>query len=81
MRTGHCLTQNHLNRIGVAQDTTCDCGQIGDINHIFFQCPIFRLNQIDLYEELNKCDLMASFNDKIVLAILKKIVYFSISVI
>lgn len=54
MRTGHCLTKEHLHHIGVEPSPYCECGQIENINHIFLECPINKIPNIDMYEKFRK---------------------------
>lgn len=35
-RTGHCLTGEHLHKIKIKENPYCDCGQIENLDHIFF---------------------------------------------
>lgn len=49
MRSGHCLTKEHLHKIGIKDSPYCECGQIQDINHIFLECPINRIPNLDIY--------------------------------
>lgn len=51
MRTGHCLTKNHLYKIKVKEDPFCECGSVEDLNHIFLECPINFLFNLDLYQK------------------------------
>lgn len=42
IRLGHNCTPAHLARIGILQSPVCECGyDVGDINHIFFACPLY----------------------------------------
>lgn len=45
MRSGHCSTAEHLYRIGVKASPNCECGEIQNLQHIFFSCTIYE-NQI-----------------------------------
>lgn len=39
MRTNHCQTPFHLNKIKLRNNNICDCGEeVGDLNHVIFQC-------------------------------------------
>ena len=67
MRTGHCLTQEHLHRIGIAENPYCECGQQETLHHIFFECPINRVHNFDLYEELTHAGIYRPLNIQIVL--------------
>lgn len=40
LRSNHTLTPKHLSRLGIADSPLCACGQMGDLNHIFFGCQI-----------------------------------------
>lgn len=62
MRTGHCLTSEHKFRIGVADNPLCECGQIEDLNHLIFDCPINVTLDFDLYRKLVACQIKAPIN-------------------
>nr|CAH7749868.1 unnamed protein product [Callosobruchus chinensis] len=38
MRTNHCCTPAHLNKIGMKEDRNCICGEYGSLDHIIFNC-------------------------------------------
>nr|CAH7757317.1 unnamed protein product [Callosobruchus chinensis] len=38
MRTNHCCTPAHLNKIGTKEDPNCICGEYGSLDHIIFNC-------------------------------------------
>ncbi|XP_048519348.1 uncharacterized protein LOC125503315 [Dendroctonus ponderosae] len=59
MRTGHCSTNQHLYKIKVIDNPSCECGQIHSLNHIFFECPI---NNNKIYQELIKIGYTAPLN-------------------
>ncbi|KAJ8914858.1 hypothetical protein NQ315_014871 [Exocentrus adspersus] len=52
MRTGHCLTDQHKFKIGIADSPLCECGQLGDLDHLFFGCEINKIPTFDLYQTL-----------------------------
>lgn len=52
MRTGHCHTAEHLSRMGIGTGPSCECGQLEDLNHMLFECPINKIENLDLYKEL-----------------------------
>ena len=54
IRSGHSIHPSHLNRIGVRPDPHCECGEIGSLNHIFFDCPMNLLATNTLYYSLQK---------------------------
>lgn len=54
MRTGHCLTGEMLYKFKIADTPFCDCGQIDNLNHIFFECPINKIHMFDLYEKFSE---------------------------
>lgn len=54
LKTGHCRTKVHLNRIGIIDSPLCECGKIENINHIFLACPLRTYPQTDLYTKLVK---------------------------
>lgn len=42
MRLGHTCCPAHLSRIKIRDNDMCDCGlNVGDLNHIFFECPLY----------------------------------------
>ncbi|CAK1580392.1 unnamed protein product [Parnassius mnemosyne] len=42
MRLGHCCNSVHLARLHIKNTSICECGlDIGDLNHIFFSCPLY----------------------------------------
>ena len=42
MRLGHVCTPAHLARMHIVNNDMCECGtDVGDLNHIFFTCPIY----------------------------------------
>lgn len=43
MRLGHNCSQVHLARLQIVDSALCECGEVGDLNHMFFSCPL--LNQ------------------------------------
>lgn len=49
MRTGHCLTSEYLHKIKIKDSPNCECGQIEDLNHLFLECPINQIPNIDIY--------------------------------
>lgn len=57
IRTGHALTNQHKYKIGVVDSPYCECGQIEDLNHIFFDCPINVLPDFDIYKSLISCKI------------------------
>ena len=52
MRTGHTLSNSHLYKIGVKESPACECGQLEDLDHILFKCPINVIPGVDLYKEI-----------------------------
>jgi hypothetical protein len=41
MRLGHCLTAEHLHKMGIYEEPYCECGlEIETLDHMFFVCPI-----------------------------------------
>ncbi|CAG4925468.1 unnamed protein product [Colias eurytheme] len=42
MRLGHVCTPQHLTKIGVLDNEMCECTlDVGNLNHIFFACPLY----------------------------------------
>lgn len=50
MRLGHVCTPAQLARFGLLDSDLCECGEVGDLNHIFLCCP--RYNRVSFYESL-----------------------------
>lgn len=51
MRMNHCCIPVHLHKIHIKDSSLCECGiDEGDLNHIFFACPL--LNHSRLFESL-----------------------------
>lgn len=50
LRLGHVCTPAHLARLHIIESNLCECGDIGDTNHIFFSCPL--LDRTHLLNEL-----------------------------
>ncbi|KAK9722952.1 RNase H [Popillia japonica] len=42
IRLGHCWSETHLFRIGVIASPLCSCGDVGDIEHRFFNCSNYK---------------------------------------
>lgn len=72
MRTGHCLTGEHLHKIKIREHPYCDCGQIESLDHIFFECPISKINNFDLYTEIIKIQKKSPINMQVVLRDMNK---------
>lgn len=72
MRTGHCSTAYHLYRIGIVEHPYCDCGDLGTLNHIRFECPINHIQDFDIYKELMKSKLTTPFDVSYILSNLNK---------
>lgn len=84
MRSGHCLVGEHLYKIGVRDDPNCECGMSENINHLLFECPISKIPNFDLYEELMNLDqkipiscqtILADMNPDIINRIMKFLQY------
>ncbi|XP_074041168.1 uncharacterized protein [Leptinotarsa decemlineata] len=52
MKTGHCTNKEHLYRLKIVDNPNCECGMRDTLNHIFFECPINKTDNKDLYKEL-----------------------------
>lgn len=44
LRSGHCLTREHLNRLHIVDDPNCECGERQTLHHIFFACNVHQHN-------------------------------------
>lgn len=40
LRLGHMCSPAHLARLRIIDDDKCECGEVGDANHIFLNCPL-----------------------------------------
>lgn len=67
MRSGHCLTREHLFRLKLRDDPLCDCGSVDHLDHIFFECPIHCVPTFNIYEELRTVGVKTPMNMHVVL--------------
>lgn len=49
MRTGHCLTPVHLHRLGIRDSPECECGEVGSLEHLVFECQNLQPNLYDIF--------------------------------
>ena len=79
LRTGHGLYKKHLFRIGLADDPFCDCGQTEDLDHIFLECPINKIDNLDIYNEcikekiltpINMISILRNLNNRIIMILI-----------
>lgn len=61
-RSGHCMSPEHLYRIGVKTTPNCECGEIGSIRHIFLECTLNVHNINTLYKKLEKFKFQRPIN-------------------
>ncbi|XP_044753620.1 uncharacterized protein LOC123313022 [Coccinella septempunctata] len=54
LRSGHCCSPEHLYRMKVLDNNNCECGEQGDLDHIFFGCSNNTVNCQTLYSTLVK---------------------------
>lgn len=54
MRIGHCIIPAHLYKIGIRDSPNCDCGELGSLNHIIFECNLHSQNSNRLYTLLSQ---------------------------
>ena len=53
-RSGHYSLASSLAKIGLASNSKCECGnELQDINHIFWQCPLYNQQRHDFVTNLN----------------------------
>ncbi|XP_050513746.1 uncharacterized protein LOC126889470 [Diabrotica virgifera virgifera] len=57
LRSGHCKTPCYLHKIGKTETPICECGTMGTLVHIIFECPINKHKDMDLYLELIKAGI------------------------
>ena len=68
MRTGHCLTGEHLHKIGIKDNPHCECGRLESLDHIFLECPINKVPNLDMYESIRKLGIKTPFSMETVLS-------------
>lgn len=64
-RIGHGLYPSHLHRINLRASDLCNCGLTGDLNHIFFQCPL--LQHDAFFKNLINANYFPPFNISFIL--------------
>lgn len=57
IRSGHIPTPEFLFKIGKKEDPLCECGQKGDLDHLFFQCQLARVHTDKLLSKLVKLNV------------------------
>lgn len=60
IRTGHAMSQQYKFRISRATTEDCICGELGDLQHIFLDCPFY--NTSLLMNELSSLNIALPFN-------------------
>lgn len=60
LRANHCCSPAHLAKIQVRDDDLCECGERGDLQHIFFSCSLNDVKCRNLYDDL--CKIYADHN-------------------
>lgn len=68
MRTGHCLIGVHLHKIKIKEHPYCECGGTETLDHIFFECPIHKINNFDIYLKLSQLYELSPINIQCILA-------------
>lgn len=68
MRFNHCLTAQHLNKINIKESPNCACGEVEDLDHMFFGCLINKQKSVELYKNLIKTTLQPPLNIASILA-------------
>lgn len=58
LRSNHCLTMEHLWKLKIKNSPNCECGELQNINHIFFACELHLHNINTLISALK-------FNDEV----------------
>jgi ribonuclease HI len=77
MRLGHVCTPAHLARLGIVTSNLCECGDIGDLNHYFFSCPLF--SHVSFYNDLTLLKIPFPTSIPVLLASKDPSVYSSLS--
>lgn len=71
LKFNHARFPSHLCKINIRNDNLCACGQVGDINHIFFNCELHenhtkilvrKLLELNFYLPLNINNILESEN-------------------
>lgn len=64
LKVGHGCFPQHLNRLGVADSPCCSCDDltIGDLNHLFFACPLYSIPREILIDSLLKLGIQLPIN-------------------
>ena len=62
LRMGHGLFPQHMHRIGLTESPACNCGEVGSLDHIFFNCPNFEHIRVEFLRILRKLGYQAPFN-------------------
>lgn len=61
MKLGHTRVPEHLYRLRLRQDDVCECGEVGDLNHVLLRCDLGRKG-CSLYVSLAKMGLSLPFD-------------------
>lgn len=77
MRLGHVCTPAHLARLHIVDSNLCECGEIGDLNHIFLSCPLF--SHVSFYNDLSSLKIPFPTSIPVLLASKDPSVFNSIS--
>lgn len=62
LRSGHCLTPEHLYTIKINSSPNCECGKVGSLVHVFFECNLNVHNINTLYTKLEKFEIQRPIN-------------------
>lgn len=52
MRTGHGLYPQHMFKINLKDSPLCDCGEVGSLSHMLFECPLTFVLNFDPYQSI-----------------------------
>ena len=74
IRCQHALFPKHESRIGLRENDSCGCGEMGDIEHHILGCLNHTINVKTLYENLNNM-IEYPFNIETIMSSSNVIVY------
>ena len=62
LRIGHGLFPEHMFRMGLLETPLCNCGEVGTLEHIFFNCADLNNIRISFLKSLSKAGYQPPFN-------------------
>lgn len=52
LRSQHALYPEHMKKIGLKDNDSCECGKFGDLNHYILECPLNERYINELFQDL-----------------------------